>query len=335
MLTLVKLVLQNRWAIFGLSILAWILSVVAVADCTFIRIGTRDTQYRNLDDIGLFNYNVDSEGHRCLNYVSSVEHDAATKTAQAFACLAAILTGFAMLQVVVVQLFLRWKTELVWKMIRVEVLAAAFSQAIVFAGFGTDVCIDDADAKCLPGPAGIINAINVLLLAVLSWLCWGMAPPTNPIFEVKLVTAEESDRDVENDQLSSEMADAFPTTAEADGREPVDAWGVTAQRASLAHHTESDEAVYAGSNYNSRGSSTTQDFEVPDQEPVSQEMQDPAFSYPPMMRESPGADPIEMNGRRGEPMSTGNYEAQDSPDSEERPHRHHHHKKRHHHQSHP
>ena len=160
-----------RWTIFVLSILTWILSVVAVAECTFVRIGPRNTQYRNLSEVGLFSFDYDLEGgHRCLAYDSTVKDDAATKTAQAFACLASILTGFAMIQVLSLQLFLQWKTDLVWKMIRVEVLAATFSQAIVFAGFGTDECVENPYNKCLPGPAGIINAINVLLLVVVSWL---------------------------------------------------------------------------------------------------------------------------------------------------------------------
>jgi len=310
---------------------------VSVADCTFVRIGPRGTQYKNLQDFGLFNYNVDiGGGHRCLAYESSIVHDAATKTAQAFACMAAILSGFAMLQIVSLHLFLRWKKELVWNMARVEVLVATFSQAIVFAGFGTDVCVDDPDAKCVLGPAGIINTINVLFLAILSWLCWGMLPPAYPIFEVKLMVVQELDSDCENGVVFPENA----VTTEEESFAETDAWGVTAQRPPTFGNGDSDAAIYGGSCYNSRGSSSqTKDFEVSNRVPGQDSQNSVIADLSMVMKPSPGADPLEMNGRRGQVASSEVYEDEyeppaaqyDESSSHDRPrHHHHHHKKKHH-----
>ena len=293
---------------------------MAVADCTFVRIGDRNTQYRNLDELGLFNYNYDEAGgHRCLSYESSVELDAATKTARAFACIAAIFAGFAMLQIISLHLFLHWKTNLIWKIIRVETSMAMVSTVLVFAGFGTDVCVDDPDTKCLPGPAGVMNAINVLLLAVLSWLCWGMAPPTNPVFEVKLAAAENLDEDVQAIQVT----DVDPESSELDGVIPP----IT------AHSAASDEAIYGESNHNYRGLPWTKDFEESNRVPGG-EMEKSAVTDP--MTLSRADSSKEFNDRRGHITPSTNYGAQEYltaqfTESERRPHHHHHHKKKNHH----
>lgn len=207
----------NRRMVLFMSILTWILSVVAVADCTFIRAGLRDDQYKNLLEFGLFNANVDtSGGHRCLRYESTVQHDAASRTGQAFACMAALFSGFAMLKVIALQFSLRWKPSSVWRLVRVNVLAAAISQSIVFAVFATDACVEDANIKCLPGPAGIINAINVLLLGILSWFCCGMSPP-DPVFDlVKHKPAEGSDRPEEGASSPVSSTDVPPTQSSVD-----------------------------------------------------------------------------------------------------------------------
>lgn len=323
-----------RWTIFALTILVWILSVVAVADCTFVRIGPRNVQYRNLDDIGLFNFNVDTEGHRCLAYESSVEHDAATKTAQAFACLATIFSGFAMLKVVALQLFLRWKPARVWQMIRVEVLVATISQAIVFAGFATDICVDNPNNKCLPGPAGIINAINILLLCVLSWLCWGMAPPNNPIFEVKLMPTEQSYDDggppaSSTDRLSTDTVyEQEPVHANRDPaqrlspvheQEPDDEWNITIQRSSIDEEAGRNSAFYDG---NDSYTGVTLNS-IPEQETQTPNM-------------TMQASPVEMDSV-GQYLSTQyrDYEGQEryvpSQPTESERHEHRHHKKHKHH----
>ncbi len=161
-------------------ILKWIVSIIAVANCTMIRYGDQSTWCSNMNELSLFNFNVDIIRHQCLVYDRSFEHDAATKTAQAFACLGTIFAVFPMLKVVALQLFLHWKPVLVWKAIWIKLLEAILSQATFFSGFATDICVWDLTIKCFPGPAGIINVINVILLSVLCWLCWGMAPQTCP-----------------------------------------------------------------------------------------------------------------------------------------------------------
>lgn len=123
---------KNRWIIFGLAILSWILAVVAVADCTFIRAGAQGTKYSNLDDFGLFSYNFDNDndGHRCLIYANARSYNAAAKTARAFGVIAATLTGIVMLQVVALQLFLQRRTQCLWMAIRAETLLATISQVL-------------------------------------------------------------------------------------------------------------------------------------------------------------------------------------------------------------
>lgn len=228
-------------------ILKWIVSIIAVANCTMIRCGDQSTWCSNMNELSLFNFNVDIIRHQCLVYDRSFEHDAATKTAQAFACLGTIFAVFPMLKVVALQLFLHWKPVLVWKAIWIKLLEAILSQATFFSGFATDICVWDLTIKCFPGPAGIINVINVILLSVLCWLCWGMAPQTCPsLADVKLMLtgqwtgdkAVSAPTDESFPAFSNEnyQEDAYNNTLQQylDINQALDSgWGITVQTSSI------------------------------------------------------------------------------------------------------
>ena len=116
--------------------------------------------------------------------------------------------------------------------------------------------------------------------------------------------------------------------------EAINTWGVTAQRPkSVVERSESDMAVYAGSNHKSL-ELPARDFETVKQT-RGPEVQTPVMMT---MRESPGADPVE-NNRRGQVESTGVYEDEEYEyqyssqltEKAQHPHRHHHHKKKGHH----
>ena len=201
--------LSYRWTVSVLSLVTWILSVTAVADCTFVREGDRDSKYSDLSEYGIFNYNAnDPSGHICVAYNRGQEFSSSVRTARAFGTLAAILSGAAMLGILSLQLFLRRSKEVVWKAVRILVTLAVVCQVIIFAIFGDDNCSENSNRKCTPGPAAIIAALNVILLAILAGLCWGTGPPSKPFFKVEIMRNNDDrdghHRDEEGDTVGSD-----------------------------------------------------------------------------------------------------------------------------------
>ena len=157
-----------------------------MADCTFIRAGLKDTDYSDLTEYGLFKFNLGSDAneHQCVSFSNTVTFSAAAKTARAFGVICCLLTSFVMIQVLSLQLFLRYKREFVWKNARILALLAPLAQVLTFTAFGDDSC-NASNAKCVPGAAGIIAIFNIVILMAFAFVCWLASPPEQPLFEIK------------------------------------------------------------------------------------------------------------------------------------------------------
>ena len=179
---------RNFVHVIWLSIIAWIFSVVALADCTFVRNGFEGASYTDLSELGLFGYNLASDERQCVSYSNTVNFSAAAKTARAFGVICCLLTSFIMLQVLSLQMFLQPKREFVWKSTRFQVIAAPLAQILTFTVLGDDVCLEP-NAKCVPGAAGIVALINVFVLIALACVCWINTSPEQPLYEIKRLEA--------------------------------------------------------------------------------------------------------------------------------------------------
>lgn len=179
---------RNFVHVLWVSVVAWVFSVVSVAACTFVKSGLESASYRDLAEFGLFNYNFASDERQCVSYGNTVNYSAAAKTARAFGVICCLLTGFAMIQALSLQLFLRSNRELVWKSTRILLMAAPLAQLLTFTTFGDDVCLAP-NVKCVPGAAGIIAILNVFVLVALAVVCCITPPPAQPLYEIKRLEA--------------------------------------------------------------------------------------------------------------------------------------------------
>lgn len=209
---------SNFVHVLWLSIVAWIFSIVAVADCTFVRTGVQDADYSDLREIGLFKYNLASDEHQCVAFSNTINYSAAVKTARAFGVICCLLTSFVMLQVLSLQLFLQYKREFVWKSTRLYAIAAPLAQVLTFTAFGDDAC-SVSNEKCVPGAAGIIAIFNVVVLGVLACVCWFATPPEQPLYEIKRLEApssrEEKPTTMEDIESDGQSIEAQPEQAPA------------------------------------------------------------------------------------------------------------------------
>lgn len=200
--------------VIWLSIVTWIFSIVAVADCTFVRVGSNNASYSDLSEIGLFQYNLANDEHQCVSFSNTINFSAAIRTARAFGVICCLLTSFIMLQSLSLVLFLQNKREFVWKNARLQAFVAPLAQVLTFTAFGDDAC-NAFNVKCVPGTAGIIAVANVVLLIALAFVCWFATPPEQPLYEIKRMEAPPSPppqdkptiaEDIESDSRSDEAA---------------------------------------------------------------------------------------------------------------------------------
>eukprot|EP00544_Gedaniella_sp_CCMP2646_P003100 CAMPEP_0202509512 /NCGR_PEP_ID=MMETSP1361-20130828/52811_1 /ASSEMBLY_ACC=CAM_ASM_000849 /TAXON_ID=210615 /ORGANISM="Staurosira complex sp., Strain CCMP2646" /LENGTH=317 /DNA_ID=CAMNT_0049143735 /DNA_START=255 /DNA_END=1208 /DNA_ORIENTATION=+ len=170
--------------VIWLSIVVWIFSIVAVADCSFARAGSVNTDYSDLAETGLFSYNLASDEHQCVSFSNTVNHSAAMKTARAFGVICCLLTSFIMLQALSLRLILQHQRTIVWKTTRIQAILAPLAQVLTFTAFGDNNC-SGSNVKCVPGAAGVIAIFNIFFLIALACICWFAIPPEHPLFEIK------------------------------------------------------------------------------------------------------------------------------------------------------
>jgi hypothetical protein len=173
---------------FTMILLTWIISLVGVQRCTFLLVGPIGGGPSDYTGIGLYtraSYNAD-EMIGCLAYPDSVNDgfDAAFQAARAFGAVTALLMTTVLL-LSLVQLFTHAGSEKVWYITRGLLLSAVICQLLVFLAYRTDMCTSSPEfIECIPGGAGIMVIINIILMAGLSIVTLLMPPPSNPIFAV-------------------------------------------------------------------------------------------------------------------------------------------------------
>lgn len=174
-----------RYFAYLLLVVAWIFSVCIIADCTFLRIGLSGTAYGDLDEYGIFEFNLDAPGgHRCAAYSGGTPISAGFKAARAFGVLTSLLLGVAMMQVACLELFTDYKRARMWAMVRVQVMLSLLCQLLTFSAFAEESC-GFPGSKCVPGAVGILAIFNVVILLVISWMYCVISPPDYPMFEVR------------------------------------------------------------------------------------------------------------------------------------------------------
>ncbi len=165
--------------------LAWVFSVCVIADCTFLRIGLNDTKFSDfLDEVGIFQVNLDApEGHRCAAFSNTTPVSSGFKAARAFGVLASLMLGVAMMQVACLLLFVDYKRDCQWLMVKIQIISSFICELLTFSAFSQDDC-SIPNIKCVPGAVGILAILNVLILMVLSWMYCVLSAPEYPLFEI-------------------------------------------------------------------------------------------------------------------------------------------------------
>jgi hypothetical protein len=135
-------------------------------------------------EFGIFQFNLDApEGHRCVAYPGSTFINAGFRAARAFGVLASLMLGVSMMQVACLQLFVDYKRDSQWLLVKVQIILSIVCELLTFSAFSEDSC-SIPNVKCVPGAVGILAIINIMLLIVLSWMYCVLTPPDYPVFEV-------------------------------------------------------------------------------------------------------------------------------------------------------
>jgi len=166
----------NRWTIFGLTILSWILSVVTLASCTFLVV----EDYGE----GLFSYEMNSDGD-CEKYDPDAEFNAADQVGRAFGILTNLLLVFAFVGTFLMIFVLKEKAaRMVWTASHILFVLALLSLLITVAGVATEICIEEFfDVDCTIGAAGICNAINAIVLIGVVSTVFCTSIPDEPVIK--------------------------------------------------------------------------------------------------------------------------------------------------------
>jgi hypothetical protein len=173
---------------FTMIFLSWVISLVGVNRCTFLLVGPIGGGPSDYSGIGLYtraSYNVD-DMIGCLAYPDSVsvDFDATFQAARAFGAITALLMTIVLL-LCLVQLFTHVGSGKAWYVTRALLPSAVICQILVFLAYRTDMCTSSPEfIECIPGGAGIIVIINVILMAGLSIFAFVMPPPSSSIFAI-------------------------------------------------------------------------------------------------------------------------------------------------------
>jgi hypothetical protein len=193
---------------FTMISLSWAVSLIGVQRCTFILIGPIGGGTNDYTGIGLYtraSYNVD-EMIGCLAYPDSVSNsfDTTFQAARAFGVVTALLMTIVLL-LSLIRLFTHVGSEKTWCVTRALLPLAVACQLLVFLVYRTDMCTSSPEfIECIPGGAGIIVIINIILLVGLSIFTLLMPPPSNPIFAVYRV--HSNDEAHEGSSMTSSLA---------------------------------------------------------------------------------------------------------------------------------
>ena len=162
-----------RWTIFGLTILAWIFSVVTLASCTFLVVDD--------DGEGLFSYENSDED--CEKWTDT-NFNAADQVGRAFGVITNLLLVLAFVGISLVIFLLKENlARLVWMATRIVYVGALLSVLFTFAAVGSETCTNENN-ECGLGAAGICNTINVFILIGILSTVWCIPIPDEPMINV-------------------------------------------------------------------------------------------------------------------------------------------------------
>ena len=171
---------------------AWSLSVVSVAYCSFVKVEYEAQGSEKL--LGLFSYDSssifstsNSTGNFCARYddgAFETYFNSAGRSARAFGVLAALLSGSALFLDAALELVWEWAVVSVWKTCAVFISLAFLFQALTFLVLLIKPCHLDG-VRCTIDATGIISGISCIF-SVLSATMMGCVarPPNKPLFPI-------------------------------------------------------------------------------------------------------------------------------------------------------
>lgn len=187
-----------RGLLFTVLVIAWALSVVSVAYCSFIEVKT--TSYYGGTDhqlLGLFKFegitsnsyytNSTGSGNYCVRYDDDgfeAVFNTAARSARAFGVLAALVSGFVLFMDFAFGLFWEWGVATLWKTCAAFLLVAFLFQSLTFLLLLSKPCqLDETD--CTVSTTGYLSAISaVFFLASAGMMGCIIRPPAKPHFPI-------------------------------------------------------------------------------------------------------------------------------------------------------
>jgi hypothetical protein len=182
----IQRVKKFRFLLLFVIAYVWLVTIVGVRGCTFILVGSTGNDSLDLKGFGLFNhavYEEDGDFRGCLAY-SNTERGSFSPSFQAsrvFGTISALLMTVVTL-CVVIQLFCSIAKEEIWLFIRALLPISLLSQLLSFVAFNMNECSESAGNECVPGGAGIMLILNVIVVFFLSIFVCKLPPPSNPVF---------------------------------------------------------------------------------------------------------------------------------------------------------
>ena len=185
----------------SLALLTFILSIVVVDSCTYIKL--EQDFFFGSNDIGFGPYKLDVAGS-CEKYPDGFLDDEGNdkilyQTARGCSVTLIVLLGISLIFVVVC-LLVPMKDKIrsgLWKAAEVQIGLSILMSLGIATLYGTEVCtFRDGEniGLCLPGTGGYIAAANSLLLVVVSSFSCAPPPPSSSVFE-KDGDYEDNDED--------------------------------------------------------------------------------------------------------------------------------------------
>jgi hypothetical protein len=162
----------SKYILLGLTVLAWILSIVSIAGCTFVQVGGVK--------VGLFKSGYD--GISCEPYPSGNDFSGALTTARAFGVL--LTLGLSAAMVIVMVVVLVHPHPVMWITFRVLLgLCFVFNQ-LTFVAFAECVDQDLRYLSCSVGGASVCAILNSWILLPISILSCCIPAPEEPVFKI-------------------------------------------------------------------------------------------------------------------------------------------------------
>jgi len=179
-----RLTQQNRYTVLVLTFLAWVFWLVATAHCTFMILKTNINDTPLAEGFGFFHVAEyeDGEIRGCLKYNDTVEFGGMANLSRYVGAITAALVTLSFLLVTSLIVFVgkEGMQRLLLLIIRITNPTATILGGFSFGFFTLGNCKDE-NASCEPGAGGIVGAIGIALLLIVSILCFLITIPPSPI----------------------------------------------------------------------------------------------------------------------------------------------------------